>query len=657
MKNFLRAVSFLCAVLMLVSLVPITSVGASTTRIDVDNYYGQYNLTGRSFYVPHDYDFSNVEISIDAETYSVGSSEKLTFTKGTPVDITAGKTTDSYGNECWKVTFYKGTTSNNITFYRLSEIPTVYVETSNGINYINQNKSNRDKNSQIIILDKNGEEVYNDETAETFSEIKGRGNATFGYSKKPYQIKLGKKTDLFGMGKAKTWILLANYIDSSFIRNAVSYEIADSFGLAFTPKSKFVNLFIDGQFIGLYQLIEKTQIGSNRIDIEDLEDLNADANEGVDLDDLPRKRVSSGDFIDNSKVTYYTYIDGVKDPEDITGGYLVEMDDLYAAAEKCMFQTDNGNVYVVKSPECASQAQMEYISKLVSDMEDAIYSDDGYNYLGKHYTEYCDVESLLKVYMTLELTQNWDAYIGSTFFYKDADKDGEVSKIYGGPVWDYDNTFGNLDKDVYLAEKENLWAQGTNIWACWNYGVITRYVPDFGRELASLPDVAEKLEEYYKQGAEKMMSMIDEGGFIDQLVAEIYDSVSADKNVWKTSRPSGFKTFKSYTDDDLSENSAIGYLEHYIADRVDGLKYEFVSDPDNYDPTAPAQTEESTEATTPVVPVEPDPTTESSEQGGTTDTTAVSGGCGSTVGGAAVVAVVAALGACITLCKKKKEDN
>lgn len=655
MKKLVRTLSFLCAVLMIVSLVPITSLGAGSARISVDNDYAQYTPTGKSFYVPHDYDFSNVDIVVSADSYSVGSSEKKEYKQGTPIDITDGKTTDNYGNDCWKVTFYKDGSYNNYTFYKLSEIPTVYVETSMGINYINQNKNNRDKNSQVIIVDENGESVYNDETAETFSEIKGRGNATSGYSKKPYQIKLGKKTDLFGMGKAKTWILLANYIDSSFIRNAVSYEIADSFGLAFTPKSKFVNLFIDGQFIGLYQLIEKTQIGSNRIDIEDLEDLNDEVNEGVDLDSLPRKTVSSGDFIENSKVKYYTYIDGVKDPDDITGGYLVEMDNLYASAEKCMFQTDNGNVYVVKSPECASQAQMEYISKLVSDMEDAIYSDDGYNYLGKHYSDYCDVDSLLKVYMTLELTQNWDAYIGSTFFYKDADHDGEVSKIYGGPVWDYDNTFGNLDKDVYLAKKEDLWAQGTNIWACWNYGVITRYVPDFGFELANQPDVAERLEQLYKQGAEKMMDMLSDGGYIDQLTELIYDSVSADKSVWKTSRPSGFKTFNNYTDDEMSENCAVGYLEHYMLDRIVGLKYEFVSDPDNYDPTAPAQTEESTSDTTPVASVEPDNTSsgDTFEPSDTTTTGENESGCKSALGAVAVIPVVAI---CLVFSRKKKED-
>ena len=82
----------------------------------------------------------------------------------------------------------------------------------------------------------------------------------------------------------------------------------------------------------------------------------------------------------------------------------------------------------------------------MGDMEDALYSDTGYNYLGKHYSEYCDVDSMLKVYAVNEITKNWDSYVGSTFFHKDRDKDGKTALIYGGPVWDYDNAFANLNR-------------------------------------------------------------------------------------------------------------------------------------------------------------------------------------------------------------------
>jgi spore coat protein CotH len=85
---------------------------------------------------------------------------------------------------------------------------------------------------------------------------------------------------------AKTWILVAYYMDESFLRNAVAFRLSDELGLDFSPKSTFVNLYVDNTFAGLYQLCEKTQIGTNRIEIADLEELNEKANEGVDLNAL-----------------------------------------------------------------------------------------------------------------------------------------------------------------------------------------------------------------------------------------------------------------------------------------------------------------------------------------------------------------------------------
>ena len=114
-----------------------------------------------------------------------------------------------------------------------------------------------EKQSVINICDAAGKNIYSDSENNTVSEIKTRGNATAGYEKKPYQIKLGKKTDLFGMGKAKTWILLANYIDASFIKNSVAYELAGRLGFDFTPETKQVNLDIGGRYMGLYCLAER----------------------------------------------------------------------------------------------------------------------------------------------------------------------------------------------------------------------------------------------------------------------------------------------------------------------------------------------------------------------------------------------------------------
>lgn len=557
----MKKVCKIIAALLLASafLIPMT-VGAVPTA-GTDGGATSQKPADKTFYLPPYIDLSAVAINIEADRYGYAANAvNIKIPSDKTIDVTRGETKDGYGNACYKVWFSGESTSEAYTFYSCAEIPSVFVGTSKGISYIHSGKNNRDKESRVIIADENGKTVYDDVTAGTFSEFKGRGNATWSYAKKPYQIKLSSKTDLFGMGKAKTWILLANYIDSSFIRNAVAYEIADSLGLPYTPKSTFVNLCVDNVFTGLYQLIEKTQIGKNRIEIADLEEENELAAGKTDIDSLPAVTVRTGEFVYKTIVTSYSYVSGMTDPADITGGYLIELDNLYSGAEKCKFTTINGNTYVLKSPECASKAEVEYIAEIFSDFEEAMYSDNGYNPKGRHYSEYCDIDSLAKVYTTEEITKNWDAYIGSIYFYKDA---GADSKLYAGPVWDFDNTWGNLSNGTFSKNRTELWADGNN-----DYGGA-QYQNDFGGALMFHDDAKALAAKYYDEAAKTASEMLGENGFISELTAKIYDSVSADKARWGTERNRAFKQFAQYISGD--ENSAIGYLRGFMSDRITAL--------------------------------------------------------------------------------------
>ena len=81
-------------------------------------------------------------------------------------------------------------------------------------------------------------------------EIRGRGNTTWEYPKKPYALKLGSKAEILGMPKHKRWVLLANWMDRTLMRNDVSFEIARQTGLAWTPRGKFVELVLNGKLMG-----------------------------------------------------------------------------------------------------------------------------------------------------------------------------------------------------------------------------------------------------------------------------------------------------------------------------------------------------------------------------------------------------------------------
>ena len=183
----------------------------------------------------------------------------------------------------------------------------------------------------------------------------------------------------------------------------------------------------------MYMLCEKIELGENRLELQDLEKQNKRLN--GNLDEAYRY------ITENEK---QKGVDLAVNPEDITGGYLIEHD--YSqkyAAEISGFVTDGGEQYVIKSPLHASRQEIEYISGIMQDIEDAIEAEDGRSpSTGKHFTEYIDLDSWADKYIVEEISRNNAGGLTSSFFYKDSDS--VDSKIYGGPVWDFDKAFGRV---------------------------------------------------------------------------------------------------------------------------------------------------------------------------------------------------------------------
>ena len=327
-----------------------------------------------------------------------------------------------------------------------SEIPTICITTDTGnLNKVYASKENKE-GGIITIFD--GEEVaYNG----GLDYIKGRGNATWHYDKKPFNIKLDDKTDLYGMGKNKSWSLLANYTDLTGLKNKMVIDLAEKVGIQFNPQSVIADLFVNGEYMGMYTLIEKVEIDETRIDIANLEDLNEEANPDIDVEDSPLGGERGGFAANIMK-----YVEIPQNPEDITGGYLLEFDMYERYAEEISgFMTAYSAAIVVKSPEYASKEQVEYISNYYQEFEYAVLSDDGNNTLGKHYSDYIDTDSLAKVMVLNEFVKNLDSGMSSFFIYKDAG-----DKMYAGPMWDFDMSLGvNYNRDgVDMADPVGLWA-------------------------------------------------------------------------------------------------------------------------------------------------------------------------------------------------------
>ena len=245
-----------------------------------------------------------------------------------------------------------------------AEVAAVFIDTESGtMDKVHASKSNKEK-GDILLVRGDGSLDYQG----ALKHIKGRGNATWDMAKKPYNIKLDESADLLGMGSAKGWCLLANYADTSLLRNHVVYHLAEEAGIPFTMDSQTVDLYLNGIYNGAYLMTEKVEIGKNRVDITDMEK----ATEKVNTDDLDS--YSAGGVLQYRRGTR-KWVNIPKDPEDITGGYLieVELNDRYEA-EACGFVTTIGQAVTMKAPEYVSENQINYIADLYQEMEDAIYS-------------------------------------------------------------------------------------------------------------------------------------------------------------------------------------------------------------------------------------------------------------------------------------------
>ena len=310
-----------------------------------------------------------------------------------------------------------------------------------GRDFVDASKSNI-ATGKLLVVDKDGKTVYDG----ALTQLKARGNTTFtNAEKKSYQIKLDGKSDLIACGeKIKTWTLLAGSHDATLMRDKMFKDLAKSLGMPYTASTDWVDLYYDGVYRGTYLVSEKNSVNKTGVNITDMEKAYEACNPGYGEN-------ASTALAENKYGQTYQYTTGLTEPENITGGYLLELngtklDDSYDPKydEASGFITGKGSAMNVKSPEWCGKDAMAYISEYYQEFEDAVYAQDadgnytGYNaQTGKYYYEYCDLNSLVQAYLIQYLSGNSDAFYSSFFFYKDVD-----GLMYAGPVWDMELTGG-----------------------------------------------------------------------------------------------------------------------------------------------------------------------------------------------------------------------
>ena len=284
--------------------------------------------------------------------------------------------------------------------------------------------------------------------------IRGRGNSTWSGHldlKKPYQFQLEQKVDVLGMGKHKTWILLMN--DETLVKNKLGLDLAQDIELTNSSLGEFVDVFMNGRYLGNYLLCERVEISKERVNIAKLDDEYEDKG--------------------NSTVGL-----------DLTGGYLLEFDN-WGGDKLQVYHAVSNNTVSIKEPEdldfqVTPYNAYAYINQYVTDFLNAVYGD-GLMPDGRSYLEYIDIDSFVRYYFHQEYLMNSDNGRGSTFMYKDRDSIDPL--LHAGPVWDHDRIFENRHADGW--EIRNINHAGSDTLTIFN-------------QLSRRRDFAEKLVEYYE---------------------------------------------------------------------------------------------------------------------------------------------------------------
>jgi hypothetical protein len=250
----------------------------------------------------------------------------------------------------------------------------------------------------VSVISADGKTVHSDSL-----DVRGRGNNSWSYPKKPYRMKLYKKASLLGLpAKEKNWTLINNYGDKTLMRNVIAFEISRKIEMPYTPAIAPVNVFLNGEYKGCYQLCDQVEVNKKRLETDELEPTDVS---------LP----------------------------NLSGGYLLEIDS-YASGEPVWFTSTGNNIPVtIKYPKDDEivPAQRSYIeahfNKLVTSVNAANYANES-----NGFRKYLDTPSFLRRFLAVEFAGNTDSY-WSYYIYKKRNDD----KFYSSPIWDLDLSFEN----------------------------------------------------------------------------------------------------------------------------------------------------------------------------------------------------------------------
>lgn len=456
-----------------------------------------------------------------------------------------------------------GETLAQDSFY-FSNLPVVYISTNDG-EPVTTKKTYKGAKLRI-----QGNAVYGQQYGGD-TEIKGRGNSTWKYApKKSYKLKLDKGTNLFGMGKDKHWVLLANFFDPSLLRNTVAQDVGGLLGLV-PMDTVWVDVVFNGAYAGNYQLSEQIRVGESRVDIFDWEELAEDladafykqhASEGMKKEErekLEDQLVTDLSWITSKVFTWkdveYSATDYIEVPDDISGGYLFELG--FKSPDPTQFKTTAPYRVIMAKPEylLTNDEMLASAKQIMNTWDQAINGEDSYTPDGVWLGDVADMDSMAAYFLGMEIMGNIDASRKSRFAYVDVG-----GKLVFGPLWDFDWSSG---------APSLRWTDGEG----WKVVHSTKKL-NFFRELLDDPYLVMLAAEKYWQIRPSLQELVEDGGYLDQYAGLLASSGAANDALWgdelRAELGKSNKEYRTFGDDQA-------VLKNYFKQRLAWLDAQFAS--------------------------------------------------------------------------------
>ena len=367
-------------------------------------------------------------------------------------------------------------------------------------------------NENPLVLETDSEKENDDPY--TNCTIKGRGNTTWNWAKKPYKLKLEKKTKLLGLGakKSKHWVLLANFMDKTMMRNRVAMELSSMTSLAWTPQSTPVELYIDGVHRGNYLLIEQVRVDDGRVVVKPTgatEENENDVGFMLELDFHFDNYYGSSTSSNKNKIQW-------RDPHGKSKYANVPFYDYDGKGNK-------GIPFSVKEPDwnpddnaitAKEELKLTYIKNYVSQAGASLYplgNNSSYSWWknvadpnpdpNTGYPKYLDVDSFIDYWIVFEVMINHElGNPGSVYMTKPVG-----GKLTAGPCWDFD--WGTLSDGYNDARTPNPTTNLMNADAIWyqslmkDYSYVNRLYDRFMELKPQMETIPAKIDEWEREMA------------------------------------------------------------------------------------------------------------------------------------------------------------